>query len=233
MALDFEATTADTIFFPLTVTLPVTLACWTQNDTTSTRCLSVGDSGGTAFHSIGGASGVWRATTFDGSVSSNVDGGVDNTDWTHLMGVFASLSSRNLFEDGVAQTENTSTRSAFTMDRLAIGSSADGTPNQEYDGRIAECAVWSAALTAVEGAMLFAGVCPLLVRPASLVFYLPCWNVGQTKPWIGPAATSFGNPLDFAHPPNMRYPPNVIKFYTQGAAAAAAARSRLMMMGVG
>lgn len=53
---------------------------------------------------------------------------------------------------------------------------------ERHDGRIADFAIWSVALTAGEFAALAKGVSPLRVRPASLVAYWPLFGVGSAEP---------------------------------------------------
>lgn len=93
--------------------------------------------------------------------------------WQHVCGVFTSSTSRTCYRDGGNSGSDTTNRTP-TCNRTMVGAlMANGTA---YGAtcRIAEAAFWSAALTAAEVASLAQGVCPLDIRPASLVAYYPC-----------------------------------------------------------
>jgi hypothetical protein len=53
---------------------------------------------------------------------------------------------------------------------------------ERHDGRIADFAIWSAALSTGEFAALAKGVSPLRIRPASLVAYYPLFGAGSAEP---------------------------------------------------
>jgi hypothetical protein len=57
--------------------------------------------------------------------------------------------------------------------KIGIGALNRLTPAAYFDGKVAEAAIWSAALTDAEVASLGKGVSPRLIRPQSLVFYAP------------------------------------------------------------
>ena len=78
------------------------------------------------------------------------------------------------------------------------------------DGTIAECAVWSAALSAADFAMLARGVCPLLVRPDALLLYWPLIRPltapkGPAPTQAGTVTVAAGSSTIPAHP-KMIYP---------------------------
>ena len=86
--------------------------------------------------------------------------------WVHTAAVFTSATSRQAYLNGTSGTVNTTnigTQEA-TID-IRVGASAVG--------RIAEAAIWSAALNADEIASLAKGVACDLVRPQSLIYYVP------------------------------------------------------------
>jgi hypothetical protein len=93
----------------------------------------------------------------------------------------------------------------------SIVSSKGGT-NDFDDGTIAEFAVWNAALSADEMAILAKKVSPLLVRPGSLVVYWPL--IRSFTPWRGGPITSGGTTTVAVHPP-MIYPagPTIVTEY--------------------
>lgn len=51
---------------------------------------------------------------------------------------------------------------------------------------MAEAAIWNVALNAREVAALAVGVCPLRVRPGSLVGYWPLWGTHTNEPDLHP-----------------------------------------------
>ena len=90
------------------------------------------------------------------------------------------------------------------------------------NGRIAEVAIWSVALTAGEHTALAAGVSPLLIRPASLLGYWPIW--GTSSPEIermaANAGTVTGTAPVSAHP-RIAYPvsPAILRQIAAGGAS--------------
>jgi len=87
-------------------------------------------------------------------------------EWVHLAAVFSSTTSRRAYLNGVGGTLNT----------FDVGTQED-TVNilvgNLTAGRIAEAAIWSAALSADEIASLAKGVTCGKVRPQSLIYYAP------------------------------------------------------------
>lgn len=164
---------------------PLTLAVWfypTTLDSTDT-VLSMSDSGG----------GIWRVgTAADDSffaqkqsaggatsgVSASAPATVTINTWTHLAAVFVTDTSRFGYLQGVAQTENTTNVGDSTPSHTNIGY-LQCCGNTQADGRIAEAAIWNAALTAGEMATLAKGYAPNLVRPQSLVMYSPLKRAAQ------------------------------------------------------
>ena len=95
--------------------------------------------------------------------------------WHHALGVFTSNSSRTVYLDGGSSaTETTAVTDATAdFDRTSIGLSRDSTPLVPCNGSIAECGIWTAALTAADALMLAAGYSPLFVKPQNLASYDP------------------------------------------------------------
>jgi hypothetical protein len=126
--------------------------------------------------------------------------------WYHCAGVFASTTSRTAYVDGIFAIEDTTSVGNNTEDRISIGRAGDSTPGDYFSGRIAEVAIWNAALTAAEVAALAAGAGPLMVRPQSLVFYLPLVRDNDVDLVGGLSMTAFNTPTIGDHPPKMFYP---------------------------
>lgn len=151
----------------------------------------------------------------------------NDTNWHSVVGVFDGSLSGNanrckLYIDGVQQTL-TFTGTIPATAPTNVGSMYVGfdQPAAIYaNGSAAEVAVYLAALTAEEAAALADGVSPQMVRPSSIVAYLPL--LGRTSPEVdlfgAYPATVTNSPAQAAHPP-MRYPGRV-QAWKYGAAAA-------------
>jgi hypothetical protein len=84
---------------------------------------------------------------------------------------------------------------------------ADDTTSNQFDGAIAEVAIWNTDIGTSAFAMLADGVSALAVRPDALVFYMPL--VGKYSPEIdvvsGQSGTITGTVAEIAHP-RVMYP---------------------------
>lgn len=161
------------------------------------------DGTGRAFLEVNGGGG--SSDSFGPTLTSGV--------WSHLSGTSSSATNHLVYKDGVAGTVETTSWTPAGMDRIDIGAlwltPASAGLTSYAGGDVAECAVWNVALTAVEHAMLAAGLCPLIVRPSALVFYAPL-RLGETaaaseQELIGARTlapfNTFGiNPAVAAHP---------------------------------
>lgn len=95
--------------------------------------------------------------------------GCTSGQWHHACGVFTSSTSRTVYLDGGSSATNTNSVTPL-VDRTEVGAWRS---SLWFAGDIAEVGVWNVALTAAEVASLAKGVSPALVRPQSLVTYLP------------------------------------------------------------
>lgn len=94
--------------------------------------------------------------------------------WLHVCGVYASLSSRSLYVNGVLQAATTTditSQTAFEV--IIVGARQLTTLGQFLDGYIGDFGVWNAAITADEVVSLSKGFACSKIRPQSLVFYAP------------------------------------------------------------
>lgn len=85
--------------------------------------------------------------------------------------------------DGSSNGSTTSNRSAQSLGAVTgtqwrVG--LDSNSTNPFDGRIAEVAAWTVALSDAEMVALAKGVCPLLIRRADLKIYTPIWAVGAS-----------------------------------------------------
>lgn len=166
---------------PVTVA-PLTVSCWANTDvstTTDDYCLlQIQDASTTDDYWRLNADGdtnsgefTWRAKRSSGSAIA-VSTLVPTTGiWYHIAGIEISSSSRKILVDGGNSGTNATSKVPVNIDTMAIGRERDSTPGDSWEGKIAEVAVWSAALTDTEVGILAAGYSPLFVRPQSLVFY--------------------------------------------------------------
>ena len=111
--------------------------------------------------------------------SGNLIAGTNSigTNWIHLCATFNPSTRQELFVNGTSEAVKTSSVAASIFSGSAplwIGAQSDiFSKNNMWDGLIAECAVYNAALTAAEIASLAKGMTCDKVRPQSLVFYAP------------------------------------------------------------
>jgi len=175
---------------PVTV-LPMTLACWFNPDVINANdtLVFVGDKDVAGdwylLSASGGVAGdPVRAWSQAGGVTqaAATTTGFSAGSWFHACAVFTSTTSRTAYINGGSAATNTNSSSPATPDRLSIGRAGDSTPSSEYNGKIAEVAIWNVALTAAEVLMLSKGYCPLCVRQESLVYYNPLF--GRYSPEI-------------------------------------------------
>ena len=143
---------------------PFSLAVWVKFSTDTTGiAVSIADKDSTSQqYRIGWDTekDKFYADIFSGSyleanrseISHTYDG-----EWHHLVGVYASPTSRLIYLDGVAGTENTNSDADATgIDQLSIAVSADSTPVGWMDGLVeSPIPIYHYALTASEVAALY------------------------------------------------------------------------------
>lgn len=102
--------------------------------------------------------------------------------WNHACSVDASNTSHIAYLNGVAGTTNTFSQAPASYNHIDVGALRSTTTTfSPLDGRIAEVAFWSKALTAAEVLMLSKGVSPLMVRPNDLNRYWPLIRGGANE----------------------------------------------------
>lgn len=112
--------------------------------------------------------------------ASHVAGGTNST------GVWASLVGRKkgtganqtqAFKNGSSAATGTDAGTqAGTADSFIIGQVGFSSSVEGLDGGVADWATWNVDLTDAEISALAAGVNPTLIRPLSLVCYIPLWG---------------------------------------------------------
>ena len=130
------------------------------------------------------------------------------TNWIHQAGVFASSTLRVLYTNGVAAATNTTSTVTDGLDRVAIAARLSTSWGLYYWGRLAEVAVWSTALSAIEMQTLAGGAAPFLVGPSSLVFYAPLTGRETATEWnlVGSAVSLTNGPTTSIFHPRIYYP---------------------------
>jgi hypothetical protein len=167
-------------------TYPLTLAAWVRPVALSgaRAILGVGVNGGThrilMQHNFGGGLHLQiTAIDAEGAAGGTLASGLTAGSWAHVAGVFESNSNTtwtpyiNGSSSGLVRSDGNITRNPSGLNFLGVGARFATTVGLPYDGDIAECGIWNAALTAAEIASLAKGMTCDKVRPQSLVFYAP------------------------------------------------------------
>ena len=168
---------------------PITMACWFYIDAADINngLMTIGASSQDHWFGIiarrQDTSGVIRAQTSAGATAEVADTSTAynlNT-WHHATVVFAAANDRRAYLDGGGKGTNASSATPGSLDRTAIGATERNTVDNYVSGRIAEAAIWNAALDDSEAVSLAKGFSPLLIRPQSLVAYWPLFGNDATE----------------------------------------------------
>lgn len=174
---------------PVLTALPVTMACWFKAGSTSVGSNLMGLYSATnylylVFDGANGYSlGAGRIIGDPGESSATPCGSsvaISNLNWHHCACVFASATSRNAYLDGLGGTTNVSntTPNGIVSTYLGIYPPTFSPLN----GQLAHAAIWSAALTGPDIALLASGACPMTVRPDALRAYWPLTGNNSRSP---------------------------------------------------
>lgn len=128
--------------------------------------------------------------------------------WHHFAAVFASNTSRTVYLDGAGKGTNATSVTDPSHNFLTAALVLNGGPGAlPFNGKLAELAIWSAALTDASAAALAAGVSPRFIGPSFLSFYAPLIGRASPEPDLigGNDLTLVNSPANFAHP-RMIYP---------------------------
>lgn len=110
--------------------------------------------------------------------SQSLTGGSPSTSaWTHVAARKSGSGMAILVGGAVAASNALAGAITDTTADLRVGMDASG-GNFPYNGRMAELAIWGAALSDDEIAALAKGVSPFRVHPSGLAGYYPMWGVG-------------------------------------------------------
>lgn len=192
----FTFNTAPTVSGEVTLSAKV----WLQNTSTHV-VLGLFNSGSDQRYSI------YHDSNFGTALQFGAEGRQVNTTWSaqtskffDLIGTFSGLSSRTVSLDTTDVASALAATVLPTTNTVAIGVDARLGGTQFWvNGRLAEAAIWSVALTQDERRSLAAGFPPRRVRPQSLVFYAPLLrDVHDLRD--ARAYLTRGTPSVFAHP---------------------------------
>jgi hypothetical protein len=161
---------------------PLTLACWFRSTNADAwqSLISLSDSSsGNHYINLeirGDLVDQVRIIVRDaaGYEYANSTSGYSANTWHHACGVAASSTDRRAFIDGGSKGTNSDAKSFPSyVSRTGIGALVRSIISACMDGHIAEAAVWGAALTDAEVAILAEGYSPPFVRRQSLIAYWP------------------------------------------------------------
>lgn len=162
---------------------PFSISCmaWADNTSTLMTIASLGNTAADNYFRIAflgsgspGVIAVSRSSSPDaGGLATSSTAYSANT-WHVVTGVFSSDTSRAVYLDGAGKGTDTTSTNVSNQTRTAIGTNAAAnTVSQHITGRVAECGIWSVALSDDDAAMLGARFAPPCVRRDALVGYYP------------------------------------------------------------
>lgn len=94
--------------------------------------------------------------------------------WNMATAVGTSATSRTVYLNAANSGTQTTSRTPTTPDRVCIGfSRISGIDSPNYEGYLAEVAIWNVTLTTDELSSLYTGTKANQIRPQNLKFYMP------------------------------------------------------------
>ena len=180
-----------------------------------------------------GSTTRFEASSHHGSMKTAQHGStITDGQWYHVCGVFTSTTSRQIYVNGVAGTENTATSEPDAADfsHISVGASkvsgsADTTAYLK--GEVSEVAVWNVALSTSEIDSLKNGASAMIVRDDGLKAYYPVDGMygGSTESDIdymgGDSLSPSGSTLSFDSQPVIDYPSfPIVKRFASSASTA-------------
>ena len=158
---------------------PFTVACWFKavDVTHDFVLIGIGDKDvGNDYHLLqarGASSADYiLAYSYNGSLGMALTSVAYTANvWHHACGVFAASNDRRAYLNGAGKVTDTTDIVVENIDTFTVGVVPGSSRFGYMDGHIAEIAIWNAALTDAEVAILAKGYSPRFVRPQSLVEY--------------------------------------------------------------
>jgi hypothetical protein len=208
MAISFSGSSQSYYSASTPVTaVPLTIACWMNKPATNTAGVIVGTFRNTGsdwygFYLYASSTAKVNASAANNNVFAEAQSTTSysaNT-WHHVCGVYSSNTSRTIYLDGAGSATNTTSLTPTLIDIVSIAAARkSGFVDNYLNGSLAEVAIWNAALTEPEVKSLSAGMSPKLVRPQSLVLYVPLIRSPQDQK-AALAFTTQGSPTVATHP---------------------------------
>lgn len=213
----------------LVTAYPFTLSCWfNSNSATANQNMIVVKVSGTDARVVGiNAAGnvggdpvqMYVSDTSGGNfVTTSTTTGYTTNTWHHACAVFASATSRTVYIDGGSSASSSTSRTVSAYNLTSIGAYLNPGAGNAFSGLLAEVCIHTADLSANEVASLAKGVSPLLVRPQSLVHYLPMIRTAA-QDLKGTTWTTTGAPNAHGTHPRMYYPADMFATYRASASA--------------
>lgn len=167
-------------------TVPCTIVAWTKRYSggLSSNRVHCGQSGtnNSAFSIQLDASGnvaATRTTSAGTNAAATTSGAVAQLGvWTHMAGVFASITDRRAFLNGGQKATNATSGAASPSTFVGINTS--GTTANAQESTFHSVAVWNVALDDAEIAALALGAYPPRIQGANLVFFPFPLGIDQT-----------------------------------------------------
>lgn len=227
MAIGFDSSTSDTLVLDLAsgnfvVAPPITLSAWVFPNNVSQvsglepTALWIGDrlvGNKAASIEIATAAAGDPARYFlhsgGGATTVNTTNGVTVNTWHHIAARSASQTDHRIVLDGNLAAAGASTFNegnfVSVSNRIAVAERGDSTPTNFFDGRIAEVAIWSRALSDTQIVALSQGFIPPAVEMNGLFFYAPLYRTGEyTERMFRRVMVPQGTLTNAVHPPRIR-----------------------------
>lgn len=103
--------------------------------------------------------------------------------WFHVVGVFASTTSRSIYLNGGNKRTDTTLAipTALNLNRTALGVLARASITGYFKGQVSDVAIYNVALSDAEVSQLATPIkgMPLFIQSAALKVYLPCNDVSD------------------------------------------------------
>lgn len=179
--------------------------------------------GGLILYTTGTNSWAWGVLNSSGTIIGSQIAASNSLTfgaWNHIAVTYDNAGDRkgHLYVNGTEVSYATDTAASGTVgthtgDFLIGNHAAPSIPIRTFDGRMAELAVYkNAVLTSGEIAALAFGSAPIMVRPQSLLHYVPMFGRGGTnsaeEDWVSGDswAKSWTNDVTVADHPRIIYP---------------------------
>lgn len=176
---------ADNASHPLTA-YPYTFAAWIRASTSHTGTIMgiAQSSAGNKYFAIRLNSGVVTITARNTTLYNTAGDSAPLNKWQSVVCVFRAEQDHELYQDGVSTGVDVtnSTPASAGINRTMIGRNMDSSPTWPFNGRIAEAATWSAALTVGEIMAYHNGVTPDRIRQTNLTAYYPLLGKSLPEP---------------------------------------------------